>query len=205
MSKESSFEITYILTGFFSLEILQEPEVLENGSAEIVRFAIPSKFWSININLHFWRLEVKDYIFRRLTVKFRPFDGWWLTPLRPSIGSTELFHGIVQNFFYSFFGRGLTHNESPKINESGNFPPFTIPHFHINHNAPCLPRRILHNHCFQYLLGITVVPGQIEVKGYAELLGVNNVHLGLYENGEFRTTGCPRGGRTSWQTCAHRL
>ena len=63
----------------------------------------------------------------------------------------------------------------------------------------------IHNHCFQYLLGITVVPGQIEDEGYAELLGVNNVHLGLYENGEFRTTGSLCGGRTSWQTCAHRL
>ena len=53
MSKESPFEIMYIITGFFSLEILQEPEVLGNRLAEIVRFAIPSKFWTININLHF--------------------------------------------------------------------------------------------------------------------------------------------------------
>ena len=75
MSKESPFEIMYILTGFFSLEILQEPEVLGNRSAEIVRFAISSKFWTININLHFLRLTVKHYIFRRLTVKFRLFDG----------------------------------------------------------------------------------------------------------------------------------
>ena len=44
MSKENPFEIMYILTSFFSLEILQEPEVLGNRSAEIVRFAIPSKF-----------------------------------------------------------------------------------------------------------------------------------------------------------------
>ena len=53
MSKESSFEIMYILTGFFSLELLQEPEVLGNRSAEILRFAIPSKFLTININLRF--------------------------------------------------------------------------------------------------------------------------------------------------------
>ena len=87
--------------------------------------------------------------------------------------------------FLHFFGRGLTHNDLPKKNESGKFPPFTIHHFHIDHNAPCLPRGVLHNHCFQYLLGITVVPGQIEDEGYAELLGINNVHLGLYENGNF--------------------
>ena len=34
-----------------------------------------------------------------------------------------------------------------------------IHHFYIvNHSAPCLPPKILHNHCFQFLLGITVVP-----------------------------------------------
>ena len=33
-----------------------------------------------------------------------------------------------------------------------------IHHFHIDHNASCLPPKILHNHCFQFLLGITVVP-----------------------------------------------
>ena len=40
-----------------------------------------------------------------------------------------------------------------------------IHHFHIDHNAPCLPPRILHNHCFQFLLGITVVPREIQDNG----------------------------------------
>ena len=30
--------------------------------------------------------------------------------------------------------------------------------FHIDHNARCLPPQILHNRCFQFLLGITFVP-----------------------------------------------
>ena len=34
-------------------------------------------------------------------------------------------------------------------------------HFHIDHNAPCLSH-ILRNHCFQFLLGITVVPREFE-------------------------------------------
>ena len=55
-----------------------------------------------------------------------------------------------------------------------------IHHFHIDHNAPCLPfppppppppppphPRLLHIHCFQFLLGITVVPREIEDNGYA--------------------------------------
>ena len=53
-----------------------------------------------------------------------------------------------------------------------------IHHFHIDHDAPCLPppppyhpTQILHNHCFQFLRGITVVPREIQDNGYAEMLG----------------------------------
>ena len=28
-----------------------------------------------------------------------------------------------------------------------------IHHFHIDHNTSCLPPKILHNHCFRFLLG----------------------------------------------------
>ena len=42
----------------------------------------------------------------------------------------------------------------------------------------------LHNHCFQFLLGITVVPREIEDNGYAKLWGKNTVHYGLCENGQ---------------------
>ena len=40
-----------------------------------------------------------------------------------------------------------------------------IHHFSIDHNAPCLPHpplKKLHNHCFQFLLSITVVPREID-------------------------------------------
>ena len=43
---------------------------------------------------------------------------------------------------------------------------FAIYHVHMDHNAPCLPRKILHTHCFQFLLGFTVVPREIEDNGY---------------------------------------
>ena len=35
------------------------------------------------------------------------------------------------------------------------------------HLAPCLSSKILHNHCFQFLLGITVVPRKIKHSSYA--------------------------------------
>ena len=51
------------------------------------------------------------------------------------------------------------------------------------------PLRILHNQCFQILQGITVVPREIENNGYAKFWGVNKVHYGLCENGEY--FACP--------------
>ena len=47
---------------------------------------------------------------------------------------------------------------------------------------------ILHNHCFQLLLGITVVPREIEDNGYAKFWVVNKLHYGLCENGELQKT-----------------
>ena len=47
----------------------------------------------------------------------------------------------------------------------------SIRYFHIDHNAPCLPPKILHNYCFQFLQGNTVVPREIEENGYAFFRG----------------------------------
>ena len=47
---------------------------------------------------------------------------------------------------------------------------------------------ILHNHCFQFLPGITVVPREIEDNGYAKFWVVNTLHYGLCENGELQKT-----------------
>ena len=58
-----------------------------------------------------------------------------------------------------------------------------IHHFHRDHSAHCLravPTKILHNRCFQFLLGIIFVPREIEDNGYAKYFwGVNKVHFGL--------------------------
>ena len=57
----------------------------------------------------------------------------------------------------------------------------------------CLPHNFLHNHCFQFLLGITAVPIEIENNGHANFFflgggvgvgGLTKVHYGLCENGE---------------------
>ena len=68
-----------------------------------------------------------------------------------------------------------------------------IPHFHLDHNVPHLLPKILHNHCFQFFLGITVIPR--EDNGYTNFWGVNKVHYGLCENGELVTAVW----RTKWK------
>ena len=46
--------------------------------------------------------------------------------------------------------------------------------------------KTLHNRCFQLFLGITVVLRDIQDTGYVKFWpGVNKVHYGLCENGEF--------------------
>ena len=47
-----------------------------------------------------------------------------------------------------------------------------IDNFHRDHYAPRPPPpQILHNHCFQFPLGITVVQREVEDNGYAKILG----------------------------------
>ena len=57
-----------------------------------------------------------------------------------------------------------------------------IPHFHIDHNA-VHPQKFWHSRCFQFLPGITVVPREIEDKGYKNFF--SKQYYGLCENGEF--------------------
>ena len=47
-------------------------------------------------------------------------------------------------------------------------------------HAPCLHPKILHNHCFQFLLGITFVPREIEDDSYVKFQEVNKVHYMVY-------------------------
>ena len=39
---------------------------------------------------------------------------------------------------------------------------FPIHQSHIDYNVSCLPPKVLHSHCFQFLLGITVISREIE-------------------------------------------
>ena len=63
-----------------------------------------------------------------------------------------------------------------------------IRHFHISHNATYLSppppqKKILHNLCFSFLLGITAVQREIENNAYAKFWGASKVHYGKCESG----------------------
>ena len=67
-----------------------------------------------------------------------------------------------------------------------------IGYFHRDHNAPCLipppphPTKKMHTRCFRFLLGITNLPREIEGNALIrKLLGVNKVHYGIVQNGQF--------------------
>ena len=70
---------------------------------------------------------------------------------------------------YDLFKEGMSTHPSARI---------PIRHFHIVHNALCLPPNILHKHRFQFFLGLTIVPREIENNAYAIFLGVNKVRYG---------------------------
>ena len=69
------------------------------------------------------------------------------------------------------------------------------------HPPPPPPqKKNFHNHCFQFLLSITVVLREIQDNGYAKNFlsrgggggGVNKVLYGLCENGEYSWTFSPK-------------
>ena len=52
---------------------------------------------------------------------------------------------------------------------------------------PPSKKKILHNLCFSFLLGITAVPRETENNAYAKFWGANKVHYGRCSSGECST------------------
>ena len=100
---------------------------------------------------------------------------FWLTHERGCVTAVQF---ILFNF------ANYPHSIAMELKVSKEIWDPSIHHFHIDDNAPCLPARLLHNHCCQFLLGITIVPREIEDNGYAKFWEVNKVHYGLCEIGE---------------------
>ena len=72
-----------------------------------------------------------------------------------------------------------------------------IHHFYMDHNNPFFSPKILHNLCFQFLLGITVVAKEIEDNGYAKFWGLNKVHI-TFSDYYVRRIFLGNSGAVSW-------
>ena len=100
------------------------------------------------------------------------------------IGEGYMVRCPVSTWLDDCFGRLLTNN-FPRIVTSAKRHVKVNIHLYIDHNASCLLPTILHNHRLGFLLGRLYYPGEIENNGYAKFWGVNKVHYGLCESGEF--------------------
>ena len=60
-----------------------------------------------------------------------------------------------------------------------------IGHFAKYHNNLCLCPQILHKHCFQFLLGLTVVPRENKNNSHAKFGGTNKDYYGISRSGLF--------------------
>ena len=63
----------------------------------------------------------------------------------------------------------------------------SIGHFGKYHNTSCLSPEILHEHCFQFLLGLTLVPKENENNAYANLGGQTKSIMVFFELAYCRT------------------
>ena len=62
-------------------------------------------------------------------------------------------------------------------------------HFGKYHNTLCLYRQMLHKHCFQFLLGLAMVPGENKHNAYAKFGVTNKEYYGIFQNGLFQYYG----------------
>ena len=58
-----------------------------------------------------------------------------------------------------------------------------IGHFAKYHDTLCLSPKILHKHCFQFLLGLTLVPRENKDSAYAKFGGTNKEYYDMFRNG----------------------
>ena len=87
----------------------------------------------------------------------------------PSLRTADAFPVVFflppKNSVAIFGGREATTGNASAVRRLCS-PSSDSPFPDIDHNAPCLPPKILRSRCFQFLLGIIVAPREIKDKGY---------------------------------------
>ena len=66
---------------------------------------------------------------------------------------------------------------------------FLVHHFHIDHNVPCLPPKILYSHCFQFFPGFYSHSTSNQRQWFCKIFGgKRGAYYDLCENGEYRSS-----------------
>ena len=74
-----------------------------------------------------------------------------------------------------------------------------IGHFGKYHNILCLSPQILHKHCFQFLLGLIMVPRENKNNAYAKFGGTKKEYYGIFRTGLFFwNSGCLTAAQVIW-------
>ena len=58
-----------------------------------------------------------------------------------------------------------------------------IGHFGKYHNTLCLSPQLLHKHCFEFLVGLSMVPRENKNNAYAKFEGTNKEYYGIFQGG----------------------
>ena len=67
-----------------------------------------------------------------------------------------------------------------------------IHYYQIAHNKLYSSLKILHKHCLQFLLGLTIVPREIVKNAYVKFWGANKVYYGQLENSKYHLSFLPQ-------------
>ena len=94
---------------------------------------------------------------------------------------------VIINATLNFYGYCFMRiSSNPNLNYHS--PPInnTIGHFGKYHNTLCLSPQILHKHCFQILLGLTMVSRENRNNAYAKFGGTKKGYYGIFRTVLFR-------------------
>ena len=90
----------------------------------------------------------------------------------------------LENLSLSSFLSTLGNAQSNEVKSNSKaYSLHSIGHIGKYHNILCLSPQILHKHCFQFLLGLTMVPRENKNNAYAKFGGTNKEYYGIFRNG----------------------
>ena len=118
----------------------------------------------MNLSALHWRIGSQSHGERQLKINICGVDRFAIIPL--SLNSTIL---------VKYATTGPKWGPFKQVQRIG--------HFGKYHNTLCLSPQILHKHCFQFLLGLTMVPRENKNNSYAKFGRTNKEYYSIFRSG----------------------